>query len=92
MAAIVPSSAEVVSLFRSLLKEARKFEDYNIREYVKRRTKQGFQQHKSANPEVAASAFLEGKEMLNVAKRQATIYSLYAPKVKSIMDVTSQDG
>ena len=92
MAASAPSSAEVRSLFRSLLREARKYEDYNIREYVKRRTKQGFHLHKSDNPEVATSAFLEGKEMLSVTKRQATVYSLYAPKIKSIMEVTSQDS
>ena len=92
MAASAPSSAEVRSLFRSLLREARKYEDYNIREYVKRRAKQGFHLHKSDNPEVATSAFLEGKEMLNVAKRQATVYSLYAPKIKSIMEVTSLDS
>jgi hypothetical protein len=34
-----------------------------------------------------ASAFSDGKAQLEIAKRQAIVYSLYASKVKSIMDI-----
>ncbi|KAF0924720.1 hypothetical protein E2562_014525 [Oryza meyeriana var. granulata] len=33
----------------------------------------------------AAAAFADGKKQLEVAKRQVVVYSLYAPKAKSIM-------
>ncbi|CDP17498.1 unnamed protein product [Coffea canephora] len=36
--AATPSRGEVLSLFRSLLRTARGFSDYNIREYTKCRT------------------------------------------------------
>eukprot|EP00250_Pteridium_aquilinum_P026661 c33386_g1_i1 orf=141-422(+) len=88
MAVPPPSAAEVKALFRALLREARKFQDYNIREYVKRRSRQGFHQHQSVtSPEIAVTAFSEGREMLDVAKRQAVVYSLYAPKVRNVMEI-----
>ncbi|KAI5053947.1 hypothetical protein GOP47_0031160 [Adiantum capillus-veneris] len=91
MAATSPSATEVKALFRALLREARKFSDYNIREYVKRRSRQGFHQHQHvSSPEVAATAFSEGRGLLDVAKRQAIVYSLYAPKVKNIMEIDAK--
>ncbi|KAH7288866.1 hypothetical protein KP509_31G047400 [Ceratopteris richardii] len=87
MTAASPSAAEVKALFRAFLREARKFPDYNIREYVKRRSRQGFHQNQNIVPELATAAFAEGRELLEVAKRQAVVYSLYAPKVKNIMEL-----
>lgn len=86
-ASSAPSRPEILSLFRSLLRTARQFTDYNVREYAKRRTIDGFHQNQNlANPSSISSAFSEGKSQLEVAKRQAMVYSLYAPKVKSIME------
>lgn len=83
-----PSTSQVRSLFRSLLRTARRFPDYNIREYVKRRTIEGFRQNQQLkDPAAIVSAFAEGKSQLEVASRQAVVYSLYTPKVKSIMDI-----
>ncbi|OIT20261.1 PREDICTED: LYR motif-containing protein 4 [Nicotiana attenuata] len=83
-----PSRGEVLTLFRSLLKTARQFPDYNIREYTKRRTIDAFQQNKDlSDPSKVAAAFSEGRSQLEVAKRQAIVYSLYAPKVKSVMEL-----
>lgn len=84
----VPAKSEVLGLFRSLLRTARQFTDYNIREYIKRRTVDGFRMNRTlSDPDAIASAFSDGTAQLEVAKRQVIIYSLYAPKVKSIMDV-----
>ncbi|XP_038894896.1 LYR motif-containing protein 4 [Benincasa hispida] len=83
-----PSRSEVLSLFRSLLRTARQFPDYNIREYTKRRTIDAFRENQSlSDASSISSAYAGGKAQLEVAKRQALVYSLYAPKVKSIMDV-----
>lgn len=90
MASVVPapSRKEVLLLFRSLLKTSRQFCDYNIREYSKRRTVDAFKQNKSlSDPSALSAAFSDGKSQLEVAKRQAVVYSLYAPKIKSIMEL-----
>lgn len=83
-----PSRSEVLSLFRSLLRAARQFPDYNIREYTKRRTIDAFRENQTlSDASSISSAYAGGKAQLEVAKRQALVYSLYAPKAKSIMDV-----
>ncbi|KAK1407338.1 hypothetical protein QVD17_38952 [Tagetes erecta] len=83
-----PSRTEIISLFRSLLRSARQFPDYNIREYTKRRTIDSFRHNKTlSDPSSIAAAFSDGKSQLQVARRQAVVYSLYAPEIKSIMDV-----
>ncbi|KAI3994305.1 hypothetical protein MKX01_012562 [Papaver californicum] len=74
--------AEILSLFRSLLRTSKNFSDYNIREYAKRRTVDGFHQNKNLSD---PSAFSQGKSQLEVAKRQSVVYSLYAPQSKSVM-------
>ncbi|KAF7135718.1 hypothetical protein RHSIM_Rhsim08G0148900 [Rhododendron simsii] len=92
MASLVPQPgrSEVLSLFRSLLRTSRKFADYNIREYAKRRTIDAFRHNKDlSDPTVIAAAFSDGKTQLEVATRQAVVYSLYAPKVKSVMEIVS---
>ncbi|KAH7839103.1 hypothetical protein Vadar_031476 [Vaccinium darrowii] len=90
MASLVPSPgcSEVLSLFHSLLRTSRKFTNYNIREYTKRRIPDAFRHNKDLSyPSAIAAAFYEGKTQLEVATRQAVVYSLYAPKVKSIIEI-----
>ncbi|XP_076902596.1 uncharacterized protein LOC143557396 [Bidens hawaiensis] len=83
-----PSRTEIISLLRSLLRSSRQFTDYNIREYTKRRTIDAFRDNKTlTDTSSIAAAFSDGQSQLQVAKRQAVVYSLYAPKIKSIMDV-----
>ncbi|KAL0436600.1 UNVERIFIED_CONTAM: hypothetical protein Sradi_0367900 [Sesamum radiatum] len=58
------------------------------REYAKRRTVDSFRHNRRlSDPAEAAAAFAEGKSQLGVAKRQAVVYSLYAPRVKSVMEI-----
>lgn len=91
MAATAPTRAEVLSLFRSFLRTAKQFTDYNIREYTRRRAAEAFRQNRTlADSPAAAAALAEGKKQLEVAKRQAVVYSLYAPKAKSVMDLKVQ--
>ncbi|CAA6657421.1 unnamed protein product [Spirodela intermedia] len=84
------SRAEAFSLLRSLLRTAAKFSDYNIREYVRRRTIDGFRENRGlTDPSAIASAFSEGRSQLEIAKRQAVVYSIYAPQVKNIMELNA---
>ncbi|XP_059303673.1 uncharacterized protein LOC132055728 [Lycium ferocissimum] len=83
-----PARGEVLTLFRSFLRTARQFPDYNIREYTKRRTIDGFRHNKDlTDPSKVTAAFSDGRTQLEIAKRQAVVYSLYAPKVKSVMEL-----
>ncbi|KAI6683187.1 hypothetical protein NL676_029100 [Syzygium grande] len=87
-AAAAPSKPEVLALFRSLLRTARAFCDYNVREYAKRRAADGFRRNRGlADPSAISAAFSDGKGQLEVARRQAVVYSLYAPEVKSVMEL-----
>ena len=89
-AASAPSRGEVLSLFRSLLRTAAKFTDYNVREYAKRRAIDGFRESRTlSEPSSISSAFADGRNQLEVANRQAMTYSLYAPKVKNAMEIRS---
>ncbi|KQK23482.1 LYR motif-containing protein 4 [Brachypodium distachyon] len=88
MAAAAPSRPEVFSLFRTLLRTARQFSDYNIREYTRRRAADAFRENRAlADAPAAAAAFADGKQQLEVAKRQVLVYSLYAPKAKSVAEM-----
>jgi D-alanyl-D-alanine dipeptidase len=90
-AAAAPSRAEVLSLFRALLRTGRKFSDYNIREYTCRRAADAFRDNRAlADAPAAAAAFAEGKQQLEVAKRQVLVYSLYAPKAKNVVEMKIQ--
>ena len=83
--------AEVLFLFRSFLRTVKQFSDYNIREYTRRRAADAFRENRALkDTPAAAAAFAKGKQQLEVAKRQAVVYSLYAPKAKSVMELKVQ--
>ncbi|CAK7330367.1 unnamed protein product [Dovyalis caffra] len=89
MASAGISKGEIRYLYRSLLRTTRQFCDYNIREYAKRRTIDAFRQNQNlTDPSAISAAYSDGKAQLDVAKRQAVVYSLYAPKIKTVMDST----
>ena len=60
-------------------------QDYNIRNYVHRRVRTGFQSNSSAGAPEAQSAYQKGLADLEVVKRQAIISQLY-PSQKSVME------
>ncbi|KAF5741816.1 LYR-like [Tripterygium wilfordii] len=84
----IPTRSETLGLYRALLRTARQFRDYNIREYTKRRTIDAFRNNQNLTDSSSVSAaYSDGKAQLEVAKRQAIVYSMYAPKVKSVMEI-----
>ncbi|KAL6994776.1 hypothetical protein U1Q18_043987, partial [Sarracenia purpurea var. burkii] len=64
-----PRRAEILSLFRTLLRTAREFADYNIREYTKRRTVDTFDKTKTSRTRRPSAAFSDGKSQLEVARK-----------------------
>ena len=56
------------------------------RRYIQRRAKEGFHQAASvSNPAAAGGLIKQAKEELEVVKRQALVYSLYARKYKNVL-------
>eukprot|EP00579_Thalassiosira_antarctica_P007980 CAMPEP_0201882730 /NCGR_PEP_ID=MMETSP0902-20130614/14373_1 /ASSEMBLY_ACC=CAM_ASM_000551 /TAXON_ID=420261 /ORGANISM="Thalassiosira antarctica, Strain CCMP982" /LENGTH=84 /DNA_ID=CAMNT_0048411319 /DNA_START=71 /DNA_END=325 /DNA_ORIENTATION=- len=74
-----------LSLFRTLLRESKKVDNYNFRHYAIRRVKVGFQLNKDLTGNEAGLAFREGEEQLDILKRQVVIGGLY-PSAKSVME------
>mmetsp|Transcript_13225 Transcript_13225/g.19986 ORF Transcript_13225/g.19986 Transcript_13225/m.19986 type:complete len:84 (-) Transcript_13225:316-567(-) len=74
-----------LSLFRSLLRESKKVDNYNFRQYAIRRVKVGFQLNKDLTGNEASIAFREGEEQLDILRRQVVLGSLY-PSAKSVME------
>ena len=79
---------EALSLYRNLLRTGKKFPNYNIREFVLRKTRQEFRINRDIQEaESVTKALAEARKELEVAKRQAVVYSMFAPSLKSIMDI-----
>ena len=55
--------------------------------YVLRRVRERFREHRGAEPGAAAAAFAAGQAELEVARRQAVVFSLYAAPQRSIMEL-----
>lgn len=82
------TAAEVKALFRAFLREGRKFPNYNIREYIKRRSKEEF--HANADlcdPAVLVTLWQGAKQQLEVVRKQSLVYNLYGRKVKNILEL-----
>lgn len=79
---------QVISLCRSLLWAGRQYPDYNIREYAKRRTFDGFRMNKNlTDHSKVEKAYAEGKKQLEVVERVVKVYLAYPPKTKNIMEL-----
>mmetsp|Transcript_34962 Transcript_34962/g.104293 ORF Transcript_34962/g.104293 Transcript_34962/m.104293 type:complete len:83 (-) Transcript_34962:382-630(-) len=75
-----------IPLFRTLLREARKMNDYNFRSFAIRRVKTGFAANRDLQGEEASAALAEGQQQLEVLRRQVILGQLY-PSGRSVMEV-----
>lgn len=74
------SNRDLLSLYKILLRESKKFESYNIREYFTRRVKDGFRENvKLTEPAKIEHVQQEARDLLDVLKRQVVIYNMYSP-------------
>ncbi|XP_013736944.1 LYR motif-containing protein 4B-like [Brassica napus] len=85
------AKCQVISLCRSLLRAGRKYPDYNIREYTKQRTLDGFRMNGNLTDQSKVNeVYAEGKEQLEVVERVLKVYLAYPPKTKNIMELNVQ--
>jgi len=69
---------QVLQLYKTMLREAGKFPDFNFRSYALRRVRDGFKSGKSLEQSDAITTHvLEAERNLQVIKRQATLGSLF---------------
>lgn len=63
-----------------------KFHNYNLREYVKRRARDGFREMQGIQDAQAAdAAYATGKQSVDMIRRQAIIYSMYGRPIKNVI-------
>ncbi|XP_072567459.1 LYR motif-containing protein 4 isoform X1 [Paramormyrops kingsleyae] len=67
------SRSHVISLYRMLMKESKKFPSYNFRTYALRRVKHGFRENQHVdNPRTLDMLLGQARESLALIKRQFT--------------------
>ena len=73
-----PSRRAVLHIYRNLLKEGRKFQDYNFREYTLRRIRDSFKENKLETYKNKIQEFIRcAEDNLELIKRQTIIGNLY---------------
>ena len=75
----------VLRLYKSLLRAAREFENYNFRDYAARYVRDDFRAHRDADAAAAAELYAKGLEQRDQLKRMATVSSLF-PDGKHAME------
>jgi len=75
---VMTSKGAVLKLYRQLLHEAKKFSNYNFREYSIRRVRQGFHENiLEKDPQKITSLINNGNQNLEVLRRQTVINAMY---------------
>ncbi|XP_046883709.1 LYR motif-containing protein 4 [Hypomesus transpacificus] len=76
------SKTQVISLYRMLMKESKKFPSYNYRTYALRRVKDGFRENVHVeNPKTLDLLLNQARESLAIIKRQVSIGQLYTTQM-----------
>ncbi|KAK2166795.1 hypothetical protein LSH36_35g06053 [Paralvinella palmiformis] len=72
------SRTKALSLYKALLRESRKFSNYNFRTYALRRVKDAFRENKVVTDQSKIGELLIfGEESLKIIQRQVTVGQLY---------------
>lgn len=79
------ATAEALSLYRSFLRLGSKFPNYNIREFILRRAKDGFRGSRSSCN--AQDLLKAAKEDLEVVRRQSVVYQMYGSTTKNVLEM-----
>ncbi|CAG87675.1 DEHA2E02992p [Debaryomyces hansenii CBS767] len=74
----MPNSKQILGLYKQLLEKAYKFDNYNFREFAKRKVVDSFKANKSLkNDEAIKSFYNEGINQLAMLQRQTTISQMF---------------
>lgn len=74
----MPNSKQILGLYKQLLERAYKFDNYNFREFTKRKIVDSFKANKSLKDDEAIKSFYnEGIDQLAMLQRQTTISQMF---------------
>jgi len=86
----VPTRSALLSLYKQMLRESAKFQDFNFRAYAVRRVRDGFKAGSALDdPGKIKSSFELAKTNLELIKRQVMIGQLYNINQKLSVEVGS---
>ncbi|XP_059058934.1 LYR motif-containing protein 4B [Achroia grisella] len=69
---------QILSLYKTLMRESQKFPNYNFRSYALRRVRDAFKDAKNiSDPKLVNKEFVYAKESLDVIKRQVIVGNMY---------------
>ena len=72
------SRSKILGLYKQMMKESKKFSNYNFREYAIRRVRDGFKEGKVETEPTRVSELVKfAEDQLAVITRQATVGQLY---------------
>ena len=81
------SRHEVLALYRQLFRAGNRIQDYNMKEYAKRRIKRSFQDNRVLEkPDDIVKSYNTGKKDLEMLTRQSIMSQLY-PSNPSVMQM-----
>ena len=81
------SRHEVLALYRQLFRAGNRIQDYNMKEYTKRRIKRSFQDNRVLEkPDDIVKSYKTGKKDLEMLTRQSIMSQLY-PSAASVMQM-----
>ncbi|XP_075937072.1 LYR motif-containing protein 4 isoform X1 [Anarhichas minor] len=79
--------AQVISLYRVMLTESKKFPSYNFRTYAVRRVRDAFRANRKVeDPKAVERLMVEGQQTLELIKRQVTIGKMYETQKNVVED------
>jgi LYR motif-containing protein 4 len=79
------SRNQVLGLYASMLRAARKWHDYNFRSHALRRIKYGFRENINKGSDEVPELYERGQQQLNMLTRQAVLSQLY-PMEPSVLE------
>jgi len=80
----MPSKIQSIHLFRNLLRNAKKIDDYNFKSYAVRKVCLEFHRNKELKGEELEKKFAWGQDQLQMVRRISSISQLY-PERKTVL-------
>ncbi|KAL0119720.1 hypothetical protein PUN28_007869 [Cardiocondyla obscurior] len=86
-----PSRDAVLSLYRNLIRESKKWNTYNYRTYALRKVRHEFKENKTLKDEKQIEqCYIKGQETLSMIKRQVVLGNLYGTR-PLVIETKSQE-
>ncbi|XP_073964588.1 LYR motif-containing protein 4-like [Choristoneura fumiferana] len=73
-----PTKMQILTIYKTLLRESQNFTNYNFRSYALRRIRDAFKENKTlSDPKQIKKEYLYAKENLPIIRRQVAVGDMY---------------